>query len=109
MREAQARPGPVHGVLDQPGADRIAEHVTEGREEMDVVLNRKTFEAALPHTWKIGMSIDLLKRPTCGLSMKEMGPWLDVHLDWFVCCFTSAMKSMTSPLNDKIRPLGSCR
>ena len=55
------------------------------------------------------MSINLLKRPTCDLSMKEMGPWLDVHLDWFVCCFTSAIKSMTSPLNDKIRPLGSCR
>ena len=49
MWEAQARPGPVDGVLDQPRADRIAEHVAEDREEMAVVLNWKTFEAALPH------------------------------------------------------------
>lgn len=48
MREAQARPGPVYYVLDQPGADWIAEHVAEDREEMAVLLNRKTFEAALP-------------------------------------------------------------
>ncbi len=20
---------------------------------------------------------------------REMGSWLDLHLDWFVCCFTS--------------------
>ena len=49
MWESQARPGPVDGVLDQPRADRIAEHVAEDREEMAVVLNWKTFEAALPH------------------------------------------------------------
>jgi hypothetical protein len=36
-------------VFDQPRADRIAEHVVEDREEMGVLLNRKTFEAALPH------------------------------------------------------------
>ena len=34
---------------------------------------------------------------------------LDVHLDWLGCCFTSAMKSLTSPLNDRMRPLESCR
>lgn len=49
MREAQTRPGPVPRVLDQPRADRIAEHVAEDREEMAVLLYRKTFEAALPH------------------------------------------------------------
>jgi len=49
MRESQARPGPVHRVLDQPRADRIAEHVAEDGEQMRVLLNRKTFEAALPH------------------------------------------------------------
>ena len=49
MLESQARPGPVPRVLDQPSADRIAEHAAEDREEMRVLLNRKTFEAALPH------------------------------------------------------------
>jgi len=49
MWESQARPRPVHGVLDQPCANRIAEHVAEDCEEMAVVLNRKTFEATLPH------------------------------------------------------------
>ncbi len=49
MRESHARPRPVHDVLDQPRANRIAEHVAEDREEMAVLLNRKTFEAALPH------------------------------------------------------------
>ena len=42
MRDLQARPGPVHRVLNQPGADRIAEHVAEDREEIRVLLNRKT-------------------------------------------------------------------
>ena len=49
MWESQARPGPVDGVLDQPCADWIAEHIAEDCEEMAVVLNWKTFEAALPH------------------------------------------------------------
>jgi hypothetical protein len=49
MRESHARPRPVQDVLDQPRAHRIAEHVAEDREEMAVLLNRKTFEAALPH------------------------------------------------------------
>lgn len=49
MREAQAGPRPVHGVLDQTGAHRIAEYVAEDREEMAVLLNRKTLEATLPH------------------------------------------------------------
>jgi len=39
MRESQARPGPVHRVLDQPRADRIAEHVAEDDEQMRVLLN----------------------------------------------------------------------
>jgi len=49
LREAQARPGPGHGVLDQPGANRIAEDVPDDREEMAVLLNGNTVEAALPH------------------------------------------------------------
>ena len=49
MRESQARPGPVHRRLDQSRADRIAQHLAENREDMRVVLNRKTLEAALPH------------------------------------------------------------
>ena len=49
MRESQTRPGPVHRVFDRPRANRIAEHVAEDREEMRVLLNRKTFETALPH------------------------------------------------------------
>ncbi len=49
MRESHARPRPVHDMLDQPRANRIAEHVAEDREEMAVLLNRKAFEAALPH------------------------------------------------------------
>lgn len=49
MGESQARPGPVDGVLDQPRADWIAEDVAEDREEMAVLLNWETFEAALPH------------------------------------------------------------
>ena len=48
VRESQSRPGPVHSLFDQSCADRVAEHIAEDREEMAVVLNRKTFEAALP-------------------------------------------------------------
>jgi hypothetical protein len=49
MRESHARPRPVHRVCDQPRAHWIAEHVAEDCEEMAVLLNRKTLEAALPH------------------------------------------------------------
>lgn len=49
MWEAQTRPRPVHHVLGQSRANRIAEHIAEDGEEMAVLLNRKTFEAALPH------------------------------------------------------------
>ena len=49
MRKSQARPGPVHGMFDQPSANRIAKYVAQDRQEMRVLLNRKTFEAALPH------------------------------------------------------------
>jgi len=48
MRESQIRPGPVEGVFDQSRTDRVAEHVAQDCEEMAVVLNGKTFEAALP-------------------------------------------------------------
>jgi len=36
-------------MLDQSRANRIAEHIAEGREEMAVLLNRKTLEPTLPH------------------------------------------------------------
>lgn len=49
MWKSQTRPGPIHGVIDQSCPDRIAEHVAEDRQEMRVLLNRKAFEAALPH------------------------------------------------------------
>ena len=49
MRESKARPGPVHGMLNQASADRIAKDVAESCEEMSVLLNWKTFEPALPH------------------------------------------------------------
>jgi hypothetical protein len=48
--ESKTRPRPVHRVLDQPSANRIAEHIAERREKMAVLLNRKTFEPPLlPH------------------------------------------------------------
>lgn len=49
VRELEAGPGPVHGVVDEPGADRIPEHVAEECKEMAVLLYEKTLEAALPH------------------------------------------------------------
>ena len=49
MGNTQARPGSVDGALDEARTDRIEEDVAEDREEMAVLLNRKTFEAALPH------------------------------------------------------------
>ena len=36
-------------MLDQSRADRITEYIAENGEEMAVLLNRKTFESALPH------------------------------------------------------------
>ena len=45
----QTRPGPLAGVCNQPGTDRIAEHIAEDCEEMAVLLNGKAFEAPLPH------------------------------------------------------------
>jgi hypothetical protein len=35
-------------VLDQSGANWIAEHIAEDREQMSVLLNRKAFESTLP-------------------------------------------------------------
>lgn len=49
MRESQTRPGPIHRMFDQSRADRITEYIAENGEEMAVLLNRKTFESALPH------------------------------------------------------------
>ena len=48
MRESKAWPGPVYGVLDQASANRIAKDIAESGEKMSVLLNRKTFEPALP-------------------------------------------------------------
>jgi hypothetical protein len=49
LLESKTRPRPVRRVLDQPSANRIAEHIAERREKMAVLLNRKTFEPTLPH------------------------------------------------------------
>ena len=49
MRKSKTRPRPVHGVLDQTSADRIAKHVVESDKEMSVLLDRKTLESTLPH------------------------------------------------------------
>lgn len=35
-------------MLDQSGTNRIAKHIAESREQMAVLLNRKTFESTLP-------------------------------------------------------------
>ena len=48
MWKAQTRPRPIDSVLDQSRADRIAKNIAEGREEMAVLLDWKTFEPALP-------------------------------------------------------------
>ena len=49
VRELEAGPGPVHGMIDQPGTDGIPEHVAEDCEKMAVLLNGETLEATLPH------------------------------------------------------------
>jgi hypothetical protein len=77
MRESHARPRPVHDMLDQPRAHRIAEHVAEDREEMAILLNRKTFEAALGRR----KGDRLLSRE----SLSAMWLWRDVRVamkDW---------------------------
>ena len=45
----QTRPGPLAGVFNQPGTDRITEHIAQDREEMAVLLNGEAFEPPLPH------------------------------------------------------------
>ena len=47
-RLLEAGPGPLGTALDQPGPDGVAEDVAEYGEEMAVLLNGKTLEAALP-------------------------------------------------------------
>jgi hypothetical protein len=49
MGKPQTGPGPLPRMLNQLGLDRIAQHIAEDREEMAVLLNRKTFEPSLPH------------------------------------------------------------
>jgi len=46
---AETRPRPLGLLFDQPGTDRIAEHISQDREEMAILLNGKAFEASLPH------------------------------------------------------------
>ena len=45
---AETRPRPVGRLFDQPGMDRIVEHVAQDREEMAILLNGKAFEPSLP-------------------------------------------------------------
>jgi hypothetical protein len=49
MGKPQTGPGPLPRMLNQLGPDRIAQQIAEDREEMAVLLNRKTFEPSLPH------------------------------------------------------------
>lgn len=49
MWETQTRPRPVHRVVSQLRAHGIQQDVAVDREEMAVLLNRNTVEAALPH------------------------------------------------------------
>ena len=48
MRHAQARPGPLDSLFDQPGTNGIAQHITQDGQEMAVLLKGKNFEAPLP-------------------------------------------------------------
>jgi len=48
MTVPHAGPGPLLTALHQPGPYRIAQDIAEHREEMGVLLDGKTFEAALP-------------------------------------------------------------
>ncbi len=45
----QTGPGPLVGLLHQPGSDGIEQDIAEDGEQMAVLLNRETFESALPH------------------------------------------------------------
>jgi len=49
MGHAQARPGPLDSLFDQPGTNGIAQHIPQDGQEMVVLLNGKTFEAPLPY------------------------------------------------------------
>ena len=49
MGISQTGPGPLVGLLHQPGSDWIVEDIPEDGEQMPVLLNRETFESALPH------------------------------------------------------------
>ena len=49
MREPQARPRPIHGMLNESRSDGIAKNIPDRRQEMAVLLNWKTFEPALPY------------------------------------------------------------
>lgn len=42
--KAETRPRPVGRLFDQPGTDRIAEHLTQDREEMAILLNGKALK-----------------------------------------------------------------
>ena len=45
----QTGPGPLVGLLHEPRPDWIVEDIAEDGEQMAVLLNRETFESALPH------------------------------------------------------------
>lgn len=45
----KAGPGPLIGFFDQAGAHGIAKHVAEHKEKVFILLNRETFEPALPN------------------------------------------------------------
>ena len=49
MRHAQARPGPLDSLFDQPGTDGIAQHITQDGQEVVILLKGKTFQTPLSH------------------------------------------------------------
>lgn len=49
VRIAETRPRPTDGMLDESCSNRIAKHIPNRREEMAVLLNRKTLVPALPY------------------------------------------------------------
>ena len=66
-RASPARPRPVLWVLDEAGADRVAQDISEDGEQMRVLLNRETFEATLsdmPAAGVVPMVPSHMARPT---------------------------------------------
>lgn len=69
-------------MLNQSGAKRIAKHIAESREQMSILLNRKTFESTLPDmTMTPVMPVvppDMARHPPLHEgTQRRFGRWLD--------------------------------